>query len=152
MRFFEKPKPFSADGMDETLCSGCGLSRTDRFMACGAMFLIGWLMSWLAFINLLTPSVFAIFYTFGNILSLSSLCFLSGPCNQLKNMFKQKRILATTIYLVMMILTLVCAFKGQPAIVVFIFAFLQFLAMCWYTITYIPYGQTMLKNCLAGMC
>ena len=42
---------------------------------------------------------------------LSSGFFLSGPCKQLKNMFAEKRIVATAIYLAFLILTLVAAFR-----------------------------------------
>ena len=142
----------SADNIDEALCETCGMSRMQRYMTCTGLFVTGWIISWLAFINLTNPSTFAILYTFGNLMAIISSFFLSGPCNQIKNMVKPVRIIATCVYLTMMGLTLFVAFKGYSAGIVFLCAFIQFLAMIWYIITYIPYGQTLLKNCLCGSC
>jgi hypothetical protein len=152
MLSFSEKDPFSADGMDEALCNNCGFSKIERYGIFAIMFIGGWLMSWLAFINLMTPSLFATFYTIGNIISLSSSFFLSGPCNQLKNMFKPVRIIATCVYLIMMAITLFVVIKRFNIGIVLLCAFIQFLAMCWYMITYIPYGQTMLKNCMCSIC
>jgi hypothetical protein len=58
---------------------------------------------------IMKPVTFAILYTIGNIVSLSSTAFLVGPVKQLKNMFAQKRIIATIVFLSAMILTLVVA-------------------------------------------
>ncbi|KAJ8315606.1 hypothetical protein KUTeg_007756 [Tegillarca granosa] len=54
--------------------------------------------------------IFAVLYSFGNILALASTCFLMGPVNQLKKMFAKTRVIATILVFVMLILTLVCAF------------------------------------------
>lgn len=56
-------------------------------------------------------TVFAIFYTLGNIISLASTCFLMGPVNQIKKMFAPTRIIATIIVLVSIGLTLFAAIK-----------------------------------------
>ena len=152
LTFTSNDEGVNADSMDQALCDSCGLSKFQRYSICGLLFVGGWLMSWLAFISLMNPTIFATYYTIGNIMAICSSFFLSGPCNQLKNMFKPARILATCVYLLMMALTLYVAFKNYPAGIVFLCAFIQFLAMLWYFITYIPYGQTMLKNCLCGCC
>ena len=55
------------------------------------------------------PTKFAILYTMGNVLSLGSTGFLVGFMNQLKNMFKGTRLVATCVYLGAMIMTLVAA-------------------------------------------
>ncbi|NXY43265.1 SFT2A protein, partial [Ceuthmochares aereus] len=50
--------------------------------------------------------LFALFYTLGNIAALASTCFLMGPLKQLKAMFEPKRLLATVMMLVSILLLL----------------------------------------------
>ncbi|NXX79609.1 SFT2A protein, partial [Urocolius indicus] len=50
--------------------------------------------------------LFAVFYTLGNIAALASTCFLMGPMKQLKAMFEPKRLIATVVMLVNIILSL----------------------------------------------
>lgn len=71
--------------------------------------------------------------------------FLVGPWKQTKNMFKEKRIVATSIYLVMLVITLVVAFKLQNGALVLICVFIQFLAMLWYSISYIPFARDVVR-------
>lgn len=54
-------------------------------------------------------SVFAIFYTLGNIVSLASTCFLMGPFKQIQKMFEKTRLFATSLMIVTFILTLLAA-------------------------------------------
>lgn len=76
------------------------------------LFVIGILLSFLGCFALFLKrglNTFAIFYTLGNVVSLLSTCFLMGPINQLKNMFAQKRIIATIIVIASICMTLVAA-------------------------------------------
>ena len=59
---------------------------------------------------------------------ICSTAFLVGPMRQFKNMFANRRIVATMIFLVMMILTLVVAIKAHSIILSLMFIILQFLA------------------------
>uniref|UniRef100_A0A3B3ZBH5 Vesicle transport protein n=1 Tax=Periophthalmus magnuspinnatus TaxID=409849 RepID=A0A3B3ZBH5_9GOBI len=43
--------------------------------------------------------LFAVFYTLGNVMALSSTCFLMGPLKQLKRMFEPTRLIATIVML-----------------------------------------------------
>ncbi|AYV83869.1 MAG: putative vesicle transport protein SFT2A isoform X2 [Hyperionvirus sp.] len=98
------------------------------------------------------PNRFAVIYTFGNILALVGGFFIMGFCSQLKMMFKTTRAIATTIYIVMMIVTIVVAVTHAHIIVVLICAFIQFLAMGWYYLSYVPFGRTLCKNCAGSFC
>ncbi len=71
-------------------------------------------VGWQSLFAIMKPVTFAILYTIGNIISLSSTAFLVGPVKQLKNMFAQKRIIATIVFLSAMILTLVVAIVVRP--------------------------------------
>ena len=97
------------------------------------------------------PMPFAIKYTVGNVLSLVSMCFLVGPNRQLRNMTSSTRWIAALVYLVAMGLTLVSCFvfrtKGG-ALIVLICIVVQFCAMAWYALSYIPFGRKLLKSCL----
>ncbi|XP_025099070.1 vesicle transport protein SFT2B-like [Pomacea canaliculata] len=95
--------------------------------------------------------IFAVLYTIGNILSLASTCFLMGPCNQLKKMFAKTRIIATILVLVMFVLTLVCALAIHNAALAILCCIIQFLALTWYSLSYIPYARDLVKKCF-GSC
>uniref|UniRef100_A0A3B3CXD8 Vesicle transport protein n=1 Tax=Oryzias melastigma TaxID=30732 RepID=A0A3B3CXD8_ORYME len=79
--------------------------------------------------------LFAVFYTIGNISALASTCFLMGPLKQLKRMFEKTRLIATIAML---------WHKKGLAIV---FCILQFLAMTWYSISYIPFARDAVIKC-----
>lgn len=93
---------------------------------------------------------FAIFYTFGNITALGSSFFLTGPLKQLKNMFKEKRLIATIVMLVCLVLTLCAALWWKSKGLALIFAILQYLAMTWYCLSYIPFARNAVKSCISG--
>lgn len=119
-------------------------TRIKGFAIC---FVVGFILSILGvFFLVLIPvkglKLFALFYTFGNIASLSSTCFLMGPVKQLKRMFNSTRVLATFTAISFLILTLVAAFKAKPSLLlVLLCCIIQFLAMTWYSISYIPYAR-----------
>ncbi|KAL3050161.1 vesicle transport protein SFT2A [Gymnodraco acuticeps] len=85
--------------------------------------------------------LFAVFYTLGNIAALSSTCFLMGPLNQLKRMFDPKRLIATIVMLLCLVLTLCAVFWWHKRGLAIIFCIMQFLAMTWYSISYIPFAR-----------
>jgi uncharacterized membrane protein HdeD (DUF308 family) len=58
---------------------------------------------------LVMAKAFALFYTFGNVFLLLSVCFLVGPVAQIKNMFQSNRAIASGLYLFSMIMTLIAA-------------------------------------------
>ncbi|KAG8465839.1 hypothetical protein KFE25_005409 [Diacronema lutheri] len=97
------------------------------------------------------PRDFAIKYTFGNVLAICSTGFLIGPGRQLRNMSASSRWIAALIYLFAMIMTLVSAFKIQIAGITVFFIIIQFCAMVWYCLSYIPFGRQMLAKCCKGM-
>ncbi|KAJ8248252.1 hypothetical protein GJAV_G00240030 [Gymnothorax javanicus] len=96
------------------------------------------------------PQLFAVFYTLGNLAALSSTCFLMGPLKQLKRMFEPTRLLATCVMLLCFILTLCSAFWWKKNGLAIIFCILQFLAMTWYSISYIPYARDAVLKCFTS--
>lgn len=65
---------------------------------------------------------------------------------QLKNMFAQKRIIATIIYIATLIGTLIVAFTLESVILVVILMILQLGALVWYILSYIPFAQEAIKK------
>lgn len=126
-------------------------TRIKGFIIC---FVLGCLLSILATALLFMKNgvvIFAVLYTFGNVLALASTCFLMGPLNQLKKMFAKTRVIATILVLVMFVLTLVCAFalkNGAPLAI--LCCVLQFFALTWYSLSYIPYARDAAKKCFSA--
>uniref|UniRef100_A0A8B9PIF2 Vesicle transport protein n=1 Tax=Apteryx owenii TaxID=8824 RepID=A0A8B9PIF2_APTOW len=85
--------------------------------------------------------LFAVFYTLGNIAALASTCFLMGPLKQLKAMFEPTRLIATVVMLLSLILTLCAVFWWGKKGLALLFCILQFLAMTWYSLSYIPFAR-----------
>jgi len=94
--------------------------------------------------------IFAALYSIGAIFSLSSTLFLMGPVKQLKNMFKEKRMIATIVMLVSLALTLCAAFWWKKNILALLFCVIQYLAMTWYALSYIPFARDAVKKCFAS--
>jgi hypothetical protein len=89
----------------------------------------------------LTP--FAVLYSASNIFGLVSTFFLVGPRSQLKKMFKPIRLWAAIVFLVMIGMTLFAALYLKNSGLTMLFAFLQYCALFWYTLSYIP-GELLL--------
>ncbi|KAM9317111.1 vesicle transport protein SFT2A [Gastrophryne carolinensis] len=94
--------------------------------------------------------LFAIFYTLGNVAALCSTCFLMGPVKQLKKMFEPTRLIATIIMLLCLICTLCAVFWWQKKGLAILFCILQFLAMTWYSISYIPFARDAIIKCFTS--
>ncbi|KAJ3098046.1 hypothetical protein HDU97_004340 [Phlyctochytrium planicorne] len=129
------------DGLDD-MCGGFQLTRTQRFYGFGICFGVGFLISILSSISLFFGNIagFAILYTLGNLVSLLSTGFLVGFFKQFKKMFDSVRIVATLIFLVSMVLTIVVAvlLKGPGLILVIICCVFQYLALFWHANLFAP--------------
>jgi len=123
-------------------------TRIKGFIIC---FCIGVLLTILAMIMLWRDlKLFAVFYSLGNITALASTCFLMGPMKQLRNMFKEKRLIATIIMLVCLALTLCAALWWNNKGLALVFCIFQYLAMTWYCLSYIPFARDVVKKCFTS--
>lgn len=111
-------------------------------LACSALSSVFWTV----------PRKFAILYSMGNILSLASTGFLTGFGRQLKNMFHGTRFVATCVYLGSLIMTLIAAVEIQSFPLTILFLSIQWCALMWYCLSYIPGGRAMLKGCVKACC
>lgn len=94
---------------------------------------------------------FAILYTFAVIFGLVSTVFLMGPMNQLKKMFDPTRLITTIVFLVSIVMTLISALVIKIGVLVLIFVIIQFLALIWYTLSYIPFARQAITSCCRGV-
>lgn len=123
-------------------------SRVKWFVICFASgILCSILGTSLLFIPTAGPKLFAVFYTLGNIAALSSTCFLMGPLKQLKRMFEPTRLIATIVMLLCLVLTLCAVFWWNKKVLALVLCILQFLAMTWYSISYIPFARDAVIKC-----
>ena len=152
----EKPRePEGAlDRVCYRMCSCCPkLTRGQSLLGFALCFLFGGLLSLSALGSLPSlllgnPAPFAFKYTFGNLLSLGSSSFLVGPSKQLRDMLAPERRKASLLYLGSLFGTLTSVFVLKWQIVSFAFVVLQFCALTWYMLSYVPYGQVCLKRVL----
>lgn len=95
-------------------------------------------------------TLFGIIFTLANIVSLSASLFLAGPMTQVKRMLDEGRIIATGVYFTAMILTVIAAVVTKSGALVIICCIIQYLAMIWYGLSYIPFARSLVKKCIGG--
>lgn len=162
-------------GLIEELWDSSTLSWSTRIQGFAFCFLIGTIFSFLGSALIWAPKglrLFAAFYTLGslfvfrfaridnffyastvlcdagNVLSMASTCFLTGPVKQCQKMWHETRWLATLITLIFLGLTLYAAIHLHSVLLTLIFCFIQFLAMTWYSLSFIPYARNIVKSAL----
>ena len=163
MNFFQQDKPDGlgrSEGESKWFWESAGndslfpaLSWTQRaygFFGCLAVSFILSFLSWIAVFRR-NWGGYGILFVFSHLTSIGSSCFLSGPARQVKFMFHKKRLLATLVYFCSMILTLVAALVLHSGFLTVLCCIIQYLAMMWYGLSYIPYGRTVVKTCVQGM-
>ncbi|KAI8909623.1 vesicle transport protein [Gorgonomyces haynaldii] len=119
----------------------------------GICFGVGFLISFLSTFLILSGQLtsFAILYSLGNIISLFATGFLIGFMSQFKKMFDQSRLVATCVFLGILVLTLISAFLIKIIILTLVLCVVQYFALLWYSISYIPFARDMVKSCLGGI-
>eukprot|EP00091_Calanus_sinicus_P025393 TRINITY_DN9673_c0_g1_i1.p2 TRINITY_DN9673_c0_g1~~TRINITY_DN9673_c0_g1_i1.p2 ORF type:complete len:117 (-),score=28.47 TRINITY_DN9673_c0_g1_i1:77-427(-) len=81
------------------------------------------------------------------MMAIGSTLFLMGPMKQLSNMFAKTRVIATVVMLSALVLTLCSAFWWRKNVLALMFVIIQFCAMTWYSISYIPYARDAIVKC-----
>ncbi|KAK6287190.1 hypothetical protein POUND7_013369 [Theobroma cacao] len=72
--------------------------------------------------------------------------FLIGPKRQVSMMLDPVRIYATAIYLASMIIALFCAFYVHNKLLTLLAIILEFGALIWYSLSYIPFARSMVSK------
>ncbi|ETV80486.1 hypothetical protein H257_06757 [Aphanomyces astaci] len=141
-------------------CPSLRLSYKERLLGCGICFFLGMMLSFgstarLGQLVAGRPAPFAICYTLGNLLSVGCTMFFVGPVSQCQSMFHAKRRVAAAIYLGFIAITLTLCFS--PSVphrsgLVVLSVLVQFGALSWYTLSYIPYGQAAFLSVTKRFC
>ena len=119
------------------------LSYQNRMYAFIGCLVVGFIISFLSTLCLGVGLIglFGVLFSIGNLLSLFSTGFLIGFKRQLSGMFAKTRMIATTVYLLCLVMTIVSAVALKSEPLVFLFIILQYLALIWYSLSYIPYAR-----------
>ncbi|MQL77219.1 hypothetical protein Taro_009624 [Colocasia esculenta] len=128
----------------------CTLSTKQRlygFAICLVSGLACTLLSLLVFFN---PVKFGVVFTLGNLFALGSTAFLIGPKRQVVMMLDPVRIYATAIYLASLIIALFCAFYVRNKLLTLLAVILEFGALVWYSLSYVPFARAMVTKVLVA--
>lgn len=148
--------PNEAANLRASINSLCpSLSYQERMIGFLTCFVLGFLLSLgstfrLARLARGNPAPFALAYTLGNLLSLGCTMFFVGPCKQLESMLHAKRRYSALVYLLFMAVTLALCFSPHvPHRVglVLLSVVVQFSALVWYTLSFVPYGRSIVLTC-----
>ncbi|KAJ1856357.1 hypothetical protein LPJ73_002195 [Coemansia sp. RSA 2703] len=153
---FNVQRSGSKFGIDDPMGEDPGLfnlSRTERYMAFGACFVVGLVLSVLGTVLIFSGhmAAFAVCYSLGNVISLLGMGFLIGFKRQLKMATQPVRLTAFLIYIGLLIATFITAFTLKIGVLCLILAICQFCALAWYSASYVPFGRKLIKN-LCGAC
>ncbi|CAN1787586.1 Vesicle transport protein SFT2B [Linum perenne] len=99
----------------------------------------------------LHPVKFGVTFTFGNMLALGSTAFLIGPKRQVTMMLDPVRIYATALYLASIIIALFCAVYVHSKILTLFAVILEFGALFWYSLSYIPFARSMVSKIMVRL-
>lgn len=136
------------------------MTYQQRVMGFGICFTCGYLMTFASFrlfIKLVegNPAPFVFLYTSGNIMSLLSSMFLSGPKRQFKSMFDEKRRTTSITYLISLGTSIIVCFipipTGPKIGLLVLLLLVQMMASLWYTLSYIPYGRATAKKMILSV-
>ncbi|XP_054785754.1 uncharacterized protein LOC129292218 [Prosopis cineraria] len=134
--------------MDE-FNQNCTLSTKQRLYGFAICFVAGFTFTLLSMLVFFNPIKFGITFTLGNLLSLGSTAFLIGPKRQLTMMLDPVRIYATALYLASMIIALFCALYVRNKLLTLLAIILEFGALVWYSLSYIPFARAMVSKIMA---
>ncbi|KAF8286947.1 putative Got1/Sft2-like family [Trypanosoma cruzi] len=134
--------PVGEEDETENLCPS--LSFQERVIGFAVCLGLGFLLSIFAWVSIfaLDFNTFAVINTVSNVTSIGSTMFLCGPMAQLKRMFDSKRLIATIIYFTSMALTFIAALVLRIPWLTIITVLVQYAAMLWYCLSYIPFAHT----------
>ena len=123
-------------------------TRLAGFVFCFALGLLLSLASLTSFASVLVgnPGPFAFKYTVGNVLSMSSYCFLHGPAKQCRSMLAPQQRLTTLAYLGSLAATLYCVLVLKNYLLTLAAIAVQFCAMLYHAMSFFPLGQAMLAS------
>ncbi|KAI8031060.1 Vesicle transport protein SFT2B [Camellia lanceoleosa] len=146
----QPPQDESSFAFVDDFNRNCTLSTTQRLQGFAICFVAGLTFTLLSMLVFLNPIKFGITFTFGNLLSLGSTAFLIGPKRQVTMMLDPVRIYATAIFIASMIIALFCALYVHNKLLTILAIILEFGALVWYSLSYIPFARSMVSKVMVG--
>lgn len=134
----------------ESLCPSLTFkTRLQGCAGCCGLGLLFFILSWVTMF-LADYVFFGVLFTLGSLMLLGSTFFLAGPVRQFKSMFNEGRWIASVVYLVSMVLTILCAVLLKSGILVLLMSLIQLGALGWYILSYIPFARDMVKAAISS--
>ncbi|KAK2752834.1 protein transport protein sft2 [Onygenales sp. PD_40] len=126
------------------------LTRWDRmllFAGCmvGALVCFSICIGLILFPLIFRPRKFAVLWSVGSILFLTSWAILMGPVVYIKHLVSGARLPFTAAYFISIALTLYFALGLHSTILTLISSIFQLVALIWYLVSYFPMGSTGLR-------
>ncbi|XP_068653423.1 uncharacterized protein [Aristolochia californica] len=128
----------------------CTLSTKQRLYGFGTCLVAGLACTLLSMFVFFNPIKFGVTFTFGNLLALGSTAFLIGPKKQVTMMLDPVRIYATATYLASIIIALFCALYVHNKLLTLLAIILEFGALVWYGLSYIPFARSTVSKILVA--
>ena len=142
------------------------LSWYERLLGFLVCFVLGCLFLFYSFFQIVKALTgkyekFAIVFSLGNILIISSICFIVGYKRQKKIMFNKTRIVTSIVFLSSMIVVLLLIFlpideeikeKKYFKFGLFVLVIVEYISMIWYNLSYIKKRRKITKFCCKRCC
>jgi len=145
----EPPPQLPAQTRQEEEAGWLALSRWDRllaFAACNLGAAVCFIVCFFLFPVLsLRPRKFAVLWTVGSLLFLSSWAILQGPIAYASHLVSTPRLPFTAAYFGTIALTLYFSLGLHSTILTLLAAISQLVALLWYLVSYFPMGSTGLR-------
>lgn len=125
------------------------ITRIQGFALCWALGFFANVVAWVALAahNYVKYSLLS---SVGNVMSMMSTVMLMGPLAQCKRMFDPIRRETTIVYLASIAATISAALVWHSAPLCALFTIVQYAALVWYSLSYVPYGRELARSVLAG--
>lgn len=123
------------------------VQRIQGFAVLMSLALFSTLMSWFA-LGLGNYWKYCALSSLGSILSMLSTIIVMGPSAQLAYMFDEYRWTSSVLYVGSLFLTLFVALILQSVLLCLFCCVIQYAALLWYTLSYVPYGRDALVHFL----
>uniref|UniRef100_A0ACD5ZGW1 Uncharacterized protein n=1 Tax=Avena sativa TaxID=4498 RepID=A0ACD5ZGW1_AVESA len=128
----------------------CTLNTTQRLYGFAICLAAGLTCTFLSMIVFFHPVKFGVTFTLGNMMALGSTAFLIGPKRQFDMMLDSVRIYATAIYIASIIVSLFCALLLHSKVLTLLAIILEFGALVWYSLSYIPFARSVVSKVMAS--
>ncbi|KAG5511446.1 hypothetical protein JKF63_07409 [Porcisia hertigi] len=134
---------------EESLCPSLTFKqRVQGCIGCAGLGALFFLLSWIT-VFLADYALFGVLFTLGSLMCLGGTFFLAGPLRQLKSMFSEGRWIASIVYILTMVLTILCAVVLHSGFLTILMSIIQLLALGWYILSYIPFAHDAMKGALS---